>query len=41
MNKGKKRESEKPRNRFLTLESKLMVIRGEEGGGMGDIGEGD
>ena len=29
----KKRESDKPRNRFLNMENKLMVTRGEVGGG--------
>ena len=40
--KGKKeREREKPRNRPLTVENKLMVTRGEVGGGTGEIGDGD
>ena len=37
--KGKKRE--KPRNRLLTIENKLMVIIGEVGRGIGKIGDGD
>ena len=40
MNKEKKKE-DKPKNRLLTIENKLMVTRGEVGGGMGEIGEGD
>ena len=41
--KGKKRERErgKPRNGLLTIENKLMVIRGDVGGEMGEIGDGD
>ena len=39
--KGKKGEGEKPRNRLLTVEIKLMVTRREVGGRMGDIGDGD
>ena len=38
---GKKSERDKPRNRLLTIENKLMDTRGEVGGGMGEIGEGD
>ena len=30
----KKRERDKPRNRFLTIENKLVVTTGEVGGGM-------
>ena len=30
-----------PKNRLLTVENKLMVIRGEMDGGMGEIGEED
>ena len=41
MSKGEKRERDKPRNRLLTIENKLMVTRGEVGGGMGEIGDGD
>jgi len=33
----KERERGKPRNRFLTIENKLMVTRGEVGGRMGEI----
>ena len=39
--KNKKRERDKPRNRLLTIENKLMVTRGEEGGEIGEIGDGD
>lgn len=40
---GKKREKErdKPRNRPLTIENKLIVIKGEVGGGMREIDDGD
>ena len=38
MSKGK-RERGKPRNRFLTVENKLMVTRGEVGGEMSEIGK--
>jgi len=45
MRKGKKRkreiERDKPRNKLLTTENKLMVTRGEVSGGMGEIGDGD
>ena len=40
MSKGK-REREKPRNRFLTIENILMVTREEVDGGMGEIGDED
>ena len=40
MNKGEKK-GDKPRNRLLTIENKLMVTREEVGGGMGEIGDGD
>ena len=36
--KGKKRD--KPRNRILTIENKLMFTRREVGWGMGEIGDG-
>ena len=36
----RKKERDKPRKRFLTLENKVMVTRGEVGGGMGEIGDG-
>ena len=40
MNEGEKRDKRK--NKFLTIENKLMVTRGEVGGwGMGEIDEGD
>jgi len=39
MSKGEKRN--KPGNRPLTLENKLMVARGEVDGGMGKISDGD
>ena len=39
MHKEKKRH--KPRNRLLTIEDKLTVTREEEGGGMGELGDGD
>ena len=35
----KKRETDKPRNSLLTIENKLMVARGEMGGGMAEIGD--
>ena len=38
---GKKRERGKPRKRLLTTENDLMVTRGEAGGGMGEIGDGE
>ena len=33
-------ESDKPRNRLLTIENKLMATRGEMGGGIGETGDG-
>ena len=36
-----KKKREKPKNRPLTIENKLMVTRGEVGGGMGEISDGD
>ena len=41
MDKRKKRERGKPRNRLLTIETILMVTRGEVDGEMGEIGDGD
>ena len=38
MNKGKKETNQKTDS---TIENKLMVTRGEVGGGMGETGEGD
>ena len=40
-NEQREKERGKPRNRLLTIENKLMVTRGEVGGGMGEIGDGD
>ena len=40
MSKGKERER-KQKNRFLTIENKLMVTRGEVSRGMGETGKGD
>ena len=40
MNKGRK-ESARHQETLLIIENKLMVIRGEVGGGMGEIGDGD
>jgi len=41
-NKPKQNKNkEKPKNRLLTIGNKLMVIRGEVGGEMGEIVEGD
>ena len=37
----KEREGEKPRNIVLTIENKLLVTKGEVGGGMGKIGNKD
>ena len=34
-------EEGEPRNRLLPIENKLMVVRGEVGGAMGKIGDGD
>ena len=39
--KEREREREKPTNRLLTIENKLMVARGEQGGGMGEMCDGD
>ena len=39
--RGGEREREKPRNRLLTIESKLMVTRRKEGQGVGKIDDGD
>ena len=36
-----KREGGKPKNRFLTIENKLMVTRREVGGRTGETGDGD
>ena len=36
-----KKKRDKSRNRLLTIENKLMVTRGEVGGGMGETGDGD
>jgi len=35
------KERGKPRNRLVTVESKLIVTIGEVGGRMGEIGDGD
>ena len=35
----KKRETDKSRNSLLTIENKLMVARGEMGGGMAERGD--
>ena len=35
------RDKYKPRNRLLTIENKLVFTRGEVGGSMGEIGDGD
>ena len=37
----KKQKRGKLRNRLLIIENKLMVIRGEVSGGIGEIGDGD
>ena len=39
--KGREREGDKPRNRLLTIDNKLVVTRGKVGGKMGEIGDGD
>ena len=39
--KQKQRKKETNKKRLLNTENKLMVTRGEVGGGMGEIGEGD
>ena len=39
--RGQKRERDKSRNRLLSIENKLMVIRGERSGQMDEIGDGD
>ena len=36
-----KDKQDKPKNRLLTIENKLVVARREVGGRMGEIGEGD
>ena len=36
-----KKERDKPKNRLLTVENKLMVVTGNVGEGMGEITEGD
>lgn len=38
INKEKKRQT---KNQLFTIENKLIVTRGEGGGGMGEIGEGN
>lgn len=40
MNVGGKKTG-KPRNRLLTVKNKLMVTRGEVGGGLGEINDRD
>ena len=39
--KGENNKTEKSRNRLLTIENKLMVVRREVSEGMGEIGDGD
>ena len=39
LNKGGKRD--KPKNGLLTIGNKLMVTRGEVGGGINEVGEGN
>ena len=39
--KTKKKKRDKPGNRLLTTENKLVVTRGEAGGGTGAVGDGD
>ena len=41
MNKGEKKERDKLRNIFLTIENKQKVTRGGESQGMSKIGEKD
>lgn len=41
MNKGGKKERTKPGNNLLTIQNKLILTKGEEGYGMGEIGEED
>ena len=42
MRKEEKKRGYKPRNRLLTIiENELMVPGGEQGGGMGEIGDRD
>ena len=36
-----RKKRERPRNRHLTTETKLMVATGKVGGGMCEIGDGD
>lgn len=40
-NKTKEKEREKSRNKLLPKKNKLMVTRGEEGGQMGEVADGD
>lgn len=41
MQRKKDREKDKPRNRFFTIENKLMFTRGEVCGQVGEIGDED
>ena len=38
---NRKKKKPKQKNRFLNIENKLVVTRGEVGGGMGEIGKED
>ena len=40
-NKERKKKRDKPKNRLLTTEDKLMGTRGKVGGRMSEMGEGD
>ena len=35
------KQTQQNRNRLIDTENKLVIVRGEEGWGMSDIGEGD
>ena len=37
----KRKKQDKQKDRLLTIENKLVITRGEEGGGTGEMGEGD
>ena len=41
MNKTKKEKRDKPKTRLLNMKNNLVTARGEVGGWIGEIGEGD
>ena len=41
MNTGKRGTERQTKQQTLTIKNKQMITRGEEGGGIGEIGDGD